>query len=419
MSHSPSILPFLRRSTIYEVNIRQFSEKGDFATFQAHLPRLQAMGVDIIWLMPIHPIGKINRKGSLGSYYSSRDFFEINPEFGSKADFQALVEAVHRLGMKIIIDWVANHAAWDNQWTLTHPEYFVRDHQGNFLSPYDWSDVIQIDHQNESAHDALRSAMCYWVQTFDIDGFRADLAHLTPLHFWLKARKQTEAIKPNLIWLAETEDSAYYQAFDITYAWKWMHQTEDVCKRQLGVHPLITCLQAESQKHPAQALQLYFTTNHDENSWNGTEYEKYGQHAKALAVFSFTYIDAVPLIYNGQEIPNYKRLQFFDKDHLEWSSNIILSDFYRTLSQLHKRISSLASCRIMTFHDQVLTYQRGKGPGSVIVFLNMHHTHSDIFLKEDFPSGLYKDIFTGEDHMMAPGFSFRLHPGDYRVLESI
>ncbi len=419
MSHNPSIIPYLRQSTIYEANIRQFSEQGDFASFQVHLPRLQAMGIDIIWLMPIHPIGQINRKGSLGSYYSSQNFLDINPEFGTKDDFRNLVNEAHRLDMKIIIDWVANHAAWDNVWTQDHPEYFLRDDQGRFLSPYDWSDVIQINHQQESAHDALREAMCYWVKEFDIDGFRADLAHLTPLRFWLKARNQTESLKPNLIWLAETEDVSYYEAFDIIYAWKWMHQSEAVCKNQLGIHSLISCLKDQSNGHPPKALQLFFTANHDENSWNGTEYEKYGVYAKAMAVFSFTFMDAVPLMYNGQEIPHYKRLQFFDKDQLDWRNPPMLTDFYSTLIRLHKNICHFAVCKWLTVNDQVLAYQRGEGKGSVIILLQLNPAYSEVRMGDDFPAGTYKEIFSGQNHLMGPGFHCNMQPGDYWVLESI
>ena len=172
MLDNNKVLEYLSGSTIYEVNLRQFTQKGDINSFMEHLPRLKKMGVSIIWLMPIHPIGIKNRKGSLGSYYCSRNFFDLNEEYGTKSDFKKLVTAVHDSGMKIIIDWVANHAAWDNNWTLTNPDFFLRDDQGEFISPYDWTDVIQIDHNNEAAHDAMRNAMCYWVNEFNIDGFR-------------------------------------------------------------------------------------------------------------------------------------------------------------------------------------------------------------------------------------------------------
>jgi len=307
MLNNKKVLDYLSIANIYEVNLRQYTKEGTIAAFMEHLPRLKEMGVEILWFMPLHPIGKINRKGSLGSYYSSSNFFELNPEFGTEADFKNLVKVIHELGMKVIIDWVANHAAWDNNWTITNPDYFVRADNGQFLSPYDWTDVIQIDHNNEAAHDAMRSAMCFWVNEFDIDGFRADLAHLTPLRFWIKARQVTEAIKPDLIWLAETEEPDFYQAFDIVYAWRWMHKTESYFKNAWGLDSLHEVLNEEKRMYPENALQLFFTTNHDENSWNGTEYEKYGVYAKALAVFSFFYPSSVPLIYSGQEIPNQKR----------------------------------------------------------------------------------------------------------------
>jgi len=182
MTKNNSLLQTLDKATIYEVNIRQYTQEGTIEAFIEHLPRLKKMGVDVIWLMPMHTIGKKNRKGSLGSYYSISDFTDINPEFGTKHEFKNLIHEIHALGMKVIMDWVANHAAWDNIWTINHPDFFASNEAGEFLSPYDWTDVIQINHENEQAHDALREAMCYWVKEFDIDGFRADLAHLTPVH---------------------------------------------------------------------------------------------------------------------------------------------------------------------------------------------------------------------------------------------
>lgn len=419
MLHNDKVLKYLSQSTVYEVNLRQYSQKGDIRSFMEHLPGLKRMGVDILWLMPIHPIGIENRKGTLGSYYSSRDYFDVNPEFGTISDFKILVEKVHELGMKIIIDWVANHAAWDNTWTLNHPEYFVRDAAGKFLSPYDWTDVIQINHENEAAHDALRSAMCYWVREFDIDGFRADLAHLTPLRFWIKARQQTEQIKPDLIWLAETEDSDFYQAFDIVYAWRWMHRTEAFFKQGLAVQELIEILQHEIRIYPAKALQLFFTSNHDENSWNGTEFEKYGIYAKALAVFSFFYPSAVPLIYSGQEIPNYKRLQFFDKDELDWSSGLGLEKFYSTLIHCRKIYASGNEISFIRAHEKLLAFKKGFGPGSVIVFLNLNGETLNFSYAHDEDKGTYRDIFNNEINFKEDVLEITLSPGDFLVLEKL
>ena len=419
MLDNNKVLEYLSGSTIYEVNLRQFTQKGDINSFMEHLPRLKKMGVSIIWLMPIHPIGIKNRKGSLGSYYCSRNFFDLNEEYGTKSDFKKLVTAVHDSGMKIIIDWVANHAAWDNNWTLTNPDFFLRDDQGEFISPYDWTDVIQIDHNNEAAHDAMRNAMCYWVNEFNIDGFRADLAHLTPLRFWIKARTLTEQIKPDLIWLAETEEIDYYQAFDIFYAWKWMHKTASFFKENQALPSLINLLNEEKEFYPEKALQMFFTSNHDENSWNGTEYEKYGVYAKALSVFSFFYPSSVPLIYSGQEMPNYKRLNFFDKDEIVWKNECELQEFYSILIHQRKKYNSGDDFYFITTHEKLLAFKRGSGIGSLLVFLNLDHKNIELNYHHSGEFGEYINIFDGENGYKNNQVNLVLGPGDFLVLEKV
>ncbi len=416
MSSNNNIHRFLEKAVIYEVNTRQFTHQGDFASFQTHLPRLQAMGVDLLWFMPIHPIGKHNRKGTLGSYYSSKDFFDINPEYGTKEDFKTLVESAHKLGMKVIMDWVANHAAWDNLWTISNPAYFAKATEGAFLSPYDWSDVIQIDHQNEAAHDAMRQAMLYWVKTFNIDGFRADLAHLTPLHFWIQAKEEAEAIKPGLIWLAETEDHSYHEVFDIRYAWKWMHLTATVIQEKKPVQTLIAMLK-ETTSQKANEMQLYFTSNHDENSWNGTEYEKYGIYAEALAVFSFIYPDAVPLIYSGQEIPNRQRLPFFDKASLNWQAGVELHEFYRKLAFCRKQLPASRSCEFIQSADQLLAFKRGRDEEAIIVFLNLDEKDIQCMYSPGTAIGWYIDVFADKRVELKEHFEVNLPPGGYLVLQ--
>lgn len=414
--HSP-VYKSLLHATIYEVNLRQYTLEGTIQAFLPHLPRLRSMGVDILWLMPIHPIGLQNRKGALGSYYSSRDFNDLNPEYGTKNDLHELIHTAHELGMKVILDWVANHAGWDNVWTLDHPDYFERNADGHFKSPYDWTDVIQIDHNNEAAHDALRDAMCYWVREFDIDGFRADLAHLTPLRYWIKARQVTEAIKPNLIWLAETEEPDYYQAFDLFYSWKWMHQTEHFCKNNQEIHELTDVLSEVTHRYPAQALQIYFTSNHDENSWNGTEYEKYGRYAQALSVFSFYYPYSVPLIYSGQEIPNQQRLAFFEKSELDWNQGAGLHDWYAKMCYHRKKMSAGFNIHFMHWGHRILAFRRGEGLGEVWVILNFNH--EDFNHTIHLNNGEYRDVLSEEVFVNTGTISVLLPPGAYRVLERI
>ena len=416
MTKNISLLQSLDRATIYEVNIRQYTIEGTIEAFIQHLPRLKKMGVDIIWLMPMHPIGKTNRKGSLGSYYSISDFTGINPEFGTKLDFKKLVDEIHALDMKVIMDWVANHAAWDNIWTNNHPDFFARNEEGQFLSPYDWTDVIQINHENEYAHDALREAMCYWVKEFDIDGFRADLAHLTPVHYWVKARMLTESIKPNLIWLAESDDVNYAAAFDVFFSWKWMHKTEDFFKYHFSISELIDVLFQQNEPFPSHAKQLYFTSNHDENSWNGTEFEKYGIYAKALAVFSFFYPNGIPLIYSGQEAENKKRLHFFDKDEIDWNKETHSMDFYQRLSFTRKQLMVNNTLEFIPFEEKIFAFKRVEDSACIFVFLNLDDKLIEI--NQTLPQGIYYNIFDEAQTEIQSQISAQLNPGDFLVLIS-
>ena len=405
---------YLKKSTLYEVNIRQYTPEGTLRAFMKHLPRLKEMGVDILWLMPIHPIGKLNRKGSLGSYYSVQDYEGFNSEFGTMDDFKEMITEAHRLGMKVIIDWVANHAAWDNKWTQIHPNYFKRNEAGDFLSPYDWSDVIQIDHDNEEAHQAMRDAMIFWVKEMDIDGFRADLAHLTPLRYWIKARKQCEEIKPNLVWLAETEDVQYFEAFDVVYAWKWMHQTEKMVREHMPVHTMLDILREQKHHYPSGALELFFTSNHDENSWNGTEYEKYGIYSNALTAFSFVYSWSLPLIYSGQEIPNERRLAFFDKDNLHWPEILSNEKLYQKLSKLRREVQVTDELHFQYFGDHIFSITRGSAEK---IWLLINFGHQEIAIEADqFVLDLpCKDVMSEELKEIKQ--ALRLKPGEFRIMQ--
>lgn len=415
---------WIATTNIYEVNTRQYSEEGTFTAFARSIPRLKDMGVEVLWIMPIHPIGKINRKGSLGSYYSIADFKAVNPEFGTAADFKYLVKLAHDAGMKVIMDWVANHAAWDNVWTIDHPEYFVRDEAGNFVTPYDWTDVIQIDHNNPAQQEAMIDAMQYWVTDFDIDGFRADLAHLTPLDFWKKARTAIEPLKPGLFWLAESEEIHYHEVFDATFTWAWMHQAEHFYKGNGNLSNLFEVLARYETTFPATAYRMYFTSNHDENSWNGTGTEKYGYMLKALAVFSCTW-NGLPLIYSGEELPNEKRLRFFDKDAIAWTGTCLLHDFYKTLLTLRKTNPALraADDAVTTFHvlteggKNIMAYLRKNENDEVLVLLNLNHETTGFIIKDQLINGNYSDVFTGEVSYLTPDTFIKMQPWDYLVFE--
>ena len=416
---------FLSNSNLYEVNVRQYTVQGTFKAFEEHLPRLKDMGVEILWMMPIHPIGIKKRKGTLGSYYSIQNHKGINPEFGTENDFRELVLKIHSLEMKIIVDWVANHTSWDNVWIQTNPEFFVKDGDGNFIAPYDWDDVIQIDHTNEAEQAAMIDAMQYWVTAFNIDGFRADLAHLTPLPFWLKARLQLSAFKKDLIWLAETEEINYHEAFDISYTWRWMHTTQQFVTGEKTLADCIKILSDYKRDFDQKNLRLFFTSNHDENSWNGSEYEKYGIFAKPWAVFSMLYA-SVPLIYSGQEIPNRKRLEFFEKDHLEWNGEISLHQFYKSLLSLRKRnkvFRDLKATDIIIDEDLIqkkifyMLLQKESSTVVCIINFNKNAVAENITLNA--PAGNYKELLADEEVLINQQFSFKKEGGGFCILEKI
>jgi len=416
---------WLATTNIYEVNTRQYTAEGTLYAFSKELPRLKDMGVEVLWFMPIHPIGKTNRKGNWGSYYSITDFKAVNPEFGTAGDFKDLVKQAHDSGMKVIMDWVANHAAWDHVWTKDHPEFFERDREGNFKAPYDWTDVIQIDHSSMSEQDAMIDAMKFWVTQFDIDGFRADLAHLTPLAFWKKARTAIGPLKPDLFWLAETEDISYHEVFDASFTWEWMHRTEDYYKGRCDLSSLYQVLEQYKTSFPSSAYRMYFTSNHDENTWNGTEYEKYGDMVKALAVFSCTW-NGIPMIYSGQELPNLKRLKFFEKDTIAWNGKYELHEFYKTLLLLRKRNRALRAAdpstvtlRIHTSDDKaVMAYLRKNEDHKVLVLLNLGNERLEIKLKDMQAEDIYTEVFSKNRIQFRADTLIYMQPWEFLVYEN-
>ncbi|HEY8688038.1 MAG TPA: alpha-amylase family glycosyl hydrolase [Chitinophagaceae bacterium] len=410
-------------TNIYEVNVRQYTAEGTFNAFKKHLPRLKEMGVEVLWFMPITPISIKGRKGSLGSYYAVQNYKEVNPEFGSLQDFVDLVKAAHELGFKIIIDWVANHAGNDNIWIEEHPDFFCYDDSNETIHPHGWEDVSKLNFDNEHMIAAMIDAMKYWIATCDIDGFRCDMAHLVPLEFWKKARTELEMYKTNLFWLAECEEANYHEVFDATYTWHWMHATEEFYKKQIDINGLLEVLQKYDHSFPKDALRVYFTSNHDENSWNETEYEKYGDAAKAFAVFSCTW-NGIPMIYSGQELPNYKRLQFFDKDQIEWEDKCELDEFYATLLLLRKTNTALrAETNVVTHkietdaNDKIFAFIRNNENDEVFVILNLSGEKIVYELFDQLLTGTFINVFTKERIDLFKKHYFELQPWDYRVYE--
>ncbi|NII27746.1 DUF3459 domain-containing protein [Pseudoflavitalea sp. X16] len=408
-------------TNVYEVNIRQYTPEGTFAAFARHLTRLADMGVEVLWFMPITPISKAGRKGTLGSYYACSDYSTTNPEFGTVDDFKKLVQQAHEAGMKVIIDWVANHTGLDHVWTTTHPEYYKKDINGKYYDTHGWDDVIDLNYYDQPMRAAMISAMEFWVKECNIDGFRCDMAHLVPLDFWRQARLALDQVK-HLFWLAETEDIIYLDVFDTCYAWRWMHHTEKFCKGQLTLENLVGLLQVYREDYPAFTCPLFFTANHDENSWNGTEYEKYDGAARPLAVFDATW-HGIPLIYSGQELPNLKRLKFFDRDTIEWTGRNQLHDFYKILNQLRKQHPALGNTletrpvRIATTNnEQVFAYARYYENRQVLVVLNLSPQPASIQLPEGKVQGTFTNIFDKRPFIITPQLTIGCKPWDYLVL---
>jgi glycosidase len=404
-----------KSASIYEVNIRQYTVEGTFKAFEKHLPRIKEMGIDIIWLMPITPISQTNKKGSLGSYYACSSYTKVNPEFGTAADFKDLVDTAHTLGMKVIIDWVANHTGRQHEWMQQNPSWFTQDASGNFTERNGWDDVVDLNFENSSMRIALIDAMEYWVNQFNIDGFRCDMAHLVPLDFWRTARTNLEKTKI-LYWLAECEDIAYHQVFDTSYAWAWMHASQKVGKGTDGLHEVYDVLHQYAQ-YPEGAYKLFFTSNHDENSWNGTEYEKYGIAAKAWAVFTQTW-NGQPLIYSGQELPNQKRLAFFDKDPIQWTdATPRLHDFYKTLLTARKQYPVLHSGNIYNLPTDVavMAYIKQYEGQTALIILNLSAHRHHVHIAHDAFTGKFTNLFSGLSFEFNGNSHFEMMPGEYIV----
>jgi glycosidase len=281
--------------------------------------------------------------------------------------------------------------------------------------------VIQINHNNPEQQDAMIEAMSFWIRECNIDGFRADLAHLTPLSFWIKARQRLDALKPGLTWLAETEEPSYHQAFDISFTWKWMHATEDYLKTDFDRAKLREVL-ASSAETFKDELRMYYTSNHDENSWNGSEYEKYGVYAAALAVFANTYVHSVPLIYSGQELPCKKRLKFFDKDEINWNGLPALHGFYALLLQFRKRHPVFKVNSGLHFIDtslNILAYSRQVDKQCILVVLNVSREGINDVLEVGEIAGEFKNIFTAEMITLDKQLPIQLAPGEFQVFEKV
>jgi len=379
-------VPWSHDTSIYEVNVRQYTPEGTLAAFERELPRLAQMGVGIVWLMPVQPIGVKERKCALGSYYAIRDYTAVNPEFGTLDDFRRVVDKAHALGMKLILDWVANHTAWDHAWATSHPAYYKKNAQGQIFpvtftngpEPEYWTDVIGLDYTHRPLWDAMLGEMAFWLKETGIDGFRCDVAGLVPTPFWEFAREALDRIKPVFMLAEWSEPELHRKAFDMTYDWALYDVLKKVAQGQGDARDLQACVETPKQRFPRDAYRMTFTGNHDSNSWHGCDAELYGSRDafQAMAVLTAT-LPGMPLIYGGQEAFFEKRLKFFEKDPIDWKDRG-LAGFYRELLALKRHHSSLwngqhgeAAKVIDTGNRAVFRFTRGDGPERVTVSVNL------------------------------------------------
>ncbi|MCB0805609.1 MAG: alpha-glucosidase C-terminal domain-containing protein [Bacteroidales bacterium] len=413
-----------KNANIYEVNIRQYTPEGTFKAFETHLSRLQKMGVKILWLMPVHPIGVKNRKGSMGSYYAVKDYKAVNPEFGTMDDFKSLVREAHNLGFKVIIDWVANHSAWDNPWITEHPEWYSKDSTGNMIAPFDWTDVADLNYDEPGLRDAMIDALKFWVKEADIDGYRCDVAGMVPTDFWNRARIELDSIKP-VFMLAEAEQVDLHEtAFDMTYAWELHHIYNSIAKGEKNVNSLEQYFSKMDTTYPNEAYRMNFITNHDENSWNGTIEERLGNGAETFAMLTYT-LPGMPLLYSGQETGLDKRLRFFEKDTIEWDFNSPWMDFYTRMTSLKTQNQALwngtfggAFERLATSDEEnILVFKRVKAGNEILVLANLSPDEHAFTINGEHPEGEFKNVLTGKEMPFEPEQKFNLGPWEYHILK--
>ncbi|RYY44550.1 MAG: DUF3459 domain-containing protein [Chitinophagaceae bacterium] len=406
-------------SNVYEVNLRQYTSEGTITAFAKSLPRLKAMGVEILWFMPVTPIGIEGRKENekqMGSYYAVRNYTAFNEDYGTMDDWKAFVKQAQGMGFKVITDWVANHSAPDNPWVKSHPEFYAKDSLGKMFGPFDWTDVRKLDYNNKVLRDSMISAMKFWLKETGIDGFRCDVAAEVPTDFWTSCIQQLKVVKPDIFMLAEADKPSLHDAgFDVTYGWQAMHAMKDLYEGKYSLKQFDSVHAAGIKDFPGNAARLFFTTNHDENSWNGTEYEKFGNAAKAFAVFTQTFAQSIPLIYSGQELPNKKRLKFFVKDTIGWKGSFEMEPFYKALLSLRKTNPALeynASYKKLgsTRDGAIYAYLRQNGERKVLVLLNLSKTAQQFQVNTGDIKGKPFNVFSGLQETIEDKQSFSLEP---------
>ena len=408
-------------ATIYEVNTRQFTPEGTFNAFATHLPRLKELGVDILWFMPIQTIGEKDRKGTLGSYYSIRNYKEVNSEFGSLDDFRNVVKKAHDLGLKVILDWVPNHTSRDQAWTTEHPDWYRLDSLGNPIVMYDWTDIAPLYYEKPDMRSAMLDAMMFWIREADIDGFRCDVAYEVPTDFWKTAKDSLVTVKSDIFMLAEAEKPELNEsAFDAFYAWDFHHKINMLAQGKENVDSLRLSLKRLNDNFSSNAIPMFFTSNHDENSWNGTEFERMGDAVKTFAVLTYM-LPGTPLIYSGQEVGLNRRLAFFEKDSIDWMDKGGFTDLYKSLNTLKKKNKGLLSQERdgkMTEiandkPESVFSFKRVNEGDEIVCVFNLSKDAVKVVFNEEIPGAGFA-VFANAETVTSVK-ELELKPWEYKV----
>ncbi|MDE5578393.1 MAG: DUF3459 domain-containing protein [Alistipes sp.] len=410
-------------AVLYEMNVRQFTPEGTFAAAEARLPQLRDLGVDIVWLMPVYPIGEKGRKGTLGSYYAIRDYCAVNPEFGTMADFDRFLASAHKLGLRVILDHVGNHTSPDAAWVDEKPaEWYVRDSTGAPVVQYDWTDIAKLNYDCPDVRAALFDVLKFWVDR-GVDGFRCDVAMEVPHDFWEDAFARLRTVRPDLFTLAEAEGPQFHaDGFDATYGWELHHVLNDIAQGRKSAADLRELLAKYAEEYPASAFRMMFTSNHDENSWNGTEFERMGAAAATMAALTYVLPQTLPLIYTGQEIGFDHRFEFFEKDPIpayepnEWTA------FYKKLNALRHACPALASgsrggdmAYMAGAAADLMAFTRTAGNNKVVCLFNLSAEPQQVVPTVEV-AGDFTDALSGEPRTLVSGGEFALAPWEYAIL---
>ena len=415
-------------AVLYEMNIRQLTPEGTLSAAEKKLDFLHSMGIDAIWMMPIYPIGEENRKGSLGSYYSIQDYCAVNPEFGTMEDFDSFVAKAHSLGMKILLDWVANHTARDAKWLKTKSaDWYEREADGTAKIPWDWSDTAKLNYANHDVWRGQIEAMRFWVEKHNIDGFRCDMAMLVPIEFWQQAAAVLHAVKPDIFMLAEAEElNLFDKAFDMCYAWEIHHMMCDIAKGERRVWDLRNTMYADRERYPNSAMKMMFTSNHDENSWSGSEFDRFGAAREVMTALTFVWEAAMPLLYTGQEVGYNHSFEFFERDYIpaeKYQANEDTELYRKLIALKHSQPALQAGERggrtieiENNAKDCLMTFVRELGDSRVVAIMNLspYTIHADY--NNGIYAGEYTNAITGEKVLLPVHLEQDIEPWGYTLL---